>query len=206
VTAASPAVPAHLGGYTPGGDSATWYTRLWRDLVRKHGVRSMIDVGAGEGLTVEFFAMLGCDAVGVEGTEQPNPRLTRHDYTTGPYDPGRRFDLGWCCEFVEHVEARYERNWLATLQRCDIVLLTHGEPGQGGHHHVNLHYAPYWAERFARVGFVVDEPFTVECRRLARVNPSPWNHFVRSGLAFRRRAVRGVDVTGAADEKQAGGA
>jgi len=181
-------VPPHLGGYTPGGDPATWYPRLWRTITRTENVGSVIDVGAGQGLAVEFFRMLGCDAVGVEGTPQEHDQLVCHDYTAGPYDPGRDFDLGWCCEFVEHVHADYEDNWLATLARCRIVLLTHGEPGQDGHHHVNLHYAPYWVDRFRSVGLEWDEPLTVLTRKLAAVNPSPWNHFARSGLAFRRFA------------------
>lgn len=150
----------------------------------------MIDVGAGEGLTVEFFAMLGVTAVGVEGTVQASERLVLHDYTTGPYKPAQAFDLGWCCEFVEHVDAAYEANWLATLARCRTVLLTFGEPGQGGHHHVNLHYAPYWADRLRSIGLELDEPLTVRTRALAAVNPSPWNHYRRCGLAFRRPAAQ----------------
>jgi len=184
-----PAVGAHLGGYTPGGDAATWYPRLWRTLVREHGVRSMIDIGAGEGLTVEYFAMLGCEAVGVEGTPQQNERLIQHDYTTGPFDPLSRFDLGWCCEFAEHVEAAYEDNWLATAACCDMLLMTHADPGQGGYHHVNLHYSPYWVRRVEEgTGLTWDEQLTVVTRKLASVNPSPWNHYVRSGLAFGRGA------------------
>lgn len=181
--------PAHLGGFKPGGDPATWFPKLWRWLVRELEVGSMIDVGAGEGLTVRYFEMLGVDAVGVEGTEQPDqPRLVQHDYTTGPYDPGRMFDLGWCCEFVEHVDESYEQNWLTTLACGRIVLLTHGEPGQPGHHHVNLHYAPYWVGRLAEHGLYFDEALTIKTRELAAVNPSPWNHYKRSGLAFRRLA------------------
>lgn len=184
---AAAADTSHLGGYTPGGDPATWYPRLWRTLVRDHNIRSMIDVGAGEGLTVEYFASLGVDAVGVEGTEQLSDRLVVHDYTGGPYDPGRRFDLGWCCEFAEHVDAAYEANWLATLACCDMVLFTHGEPGQPGYHHVNLHYGPYWADRFRAAGLLYDDALTEKTRRLARVgNPHPLNHYARSGLAFRK--------------------
>lgn len=187
MTEAAVDTPAHLGGYQPGGDAATWYPRLWRSMVRDHGVESVIDVGAGQGLTVQYFAMLGVNpVVGVEGTRQPHDLLIQHDYTDGPYHPDRRFDLGWCCEFAEHVEADFETNWLVTLAACDIVLFTHGEPGQDGYHHVNLHYAPYWAERFATFGLHLDEALTEETRRLAAVNPSPWNHYRRSGLAFRR--------------------
>lgn len=192
--------PEHLGGYAPGGDAATWFPRLWRELARglrldgvdpPPPVRSVIDVGAGQGLTVAFFAMLGVDAVGVEGTEQIFDGYVQHDYTLGPYDPGRDFDLGWCCEFAEHVDAAYEQNWLATLARCKLVLLTFGEPGQGGHHHVNLHYAPYWADRLRAIGLELDEALTTRCRDLAAVNPSPWNHFRRSGLAFVQRPAVG---------------
>lgn len=190
--------PAHLGGYQEGGDPATWFPRLWRWCRDELAVTTMVDVGAGQGHAVQYFAMLGVEALGIEGVPQPdNPRLVEWDYTAGPWPaflqldaegewaPSRTFDLGWCCEFAEHVDAAHEGNWIATLAACRHVLMTHGEPGQDGHHHVNLHLAPYWVGRLEAVGLVWDEALTVHTRALAAVNPSGWNHYSRSGLAFR---------------------
>ena len=33
-----------------------------------------------------------------------------HDYTKGFIDIQETFDLGWSCEFVEHVEEKYREN------------------------------------------------------------------------------------------------
>lgn len=183
--------PDHLGGYVPGGDEATWYPHLWRYLVREFQVATMLDIGAAEGLTVDYFSGLGVDAYGIEGVPQPHDRVLRHDYTEGPWtgDPflPARFDLGWSCEFVEHVEARHARNFIATFQLCDMLLMTHAQPGQAGHHHVNCQPAAYWTRRLERAGYVLDEGMTRETRLVARLNPSPWNHYAERGLAFRRR-------------------
>lgn len=99
-----------------------------------------------------------------------------------------RYDLVWSCEFVEHVEARYLPNFLATFRLGDLVLLTHAEPGQEGHHHVNCQPAGYWRGAMAAIGYREDSGLTRVTRALAGANPSAWNHYARSGLAFVRDA------------------
>ena len=179
---------AHLGGYVPGGDAATFYPLLWRWLVDELGVASVIDVGCGDGVALREFAEYGCTVLGVEGTAQDDERIVQHDYVLGPYRPEMRFDLAWCCEFVEHVGERYLPNFLATFQAADLVALTHAFPGQAGHHHVNCQPVDYWLGALAAIGFQIDEDTTQTARVYAAANSSPWNHFVRSGLVFRRVA------------------
>ena len=207
-----PADSPHLGGYIVGGDEATWYPALWRYLILNEGVSSVVDVGCGEGHALHFLVSHGASGVGVDGVPQRHPdprvRIFPHDYTRGPFEISwheaagygdlsdcfdderdlRRaeFDLAWCCEFVEHIEERHIPNFVATFRQARLVLMTHAFPGQPGHHHVNCQTSDYWVGVMAAAGFSVDRPLTATARELARRNDNPWNHFARSGLAFRR--------------------
>ena len=190
--------PPHLGGYVPGGDEATWYPNLWTWLVQDEAgprVRSVLDVGCGEGHSTRFFREICPNTVGIDGTWQDSS-IVQHDFTTGPWLGGWAdinsalrsglWDLVWCCEFVEHVEERYVPNFLETFKLAKHVLLTHAFPGQDGHHHVNCQPREYWVGALAAIGYGLDEELTTRTRNLAALNRSPWNHYVRSGLAFRR--------------------
>ena len=177
----------HLGGYVPGGDPATWYPDLWKWVVEERRVKSVLDVGCGEGHTVRFFRELGIAAWGIDGIAQDGPTIIQHDYTLGFLEPVLDgVDLVWSCEFVEHVEERYARNFLSTFACARFVLMTHGEPGQSGHHHVNNQTGDYWKGAMAAIGYEFDEVLTAQARGLASANEDPYNHFRRSGLAFRR--------------------
>lgn len=179
-----PAHP-HLGGYIPGGDPATHFPDLYRWLVDT-GVRSVIDVGCGEGRTIDYFHQLGCRVLGIDGVEQKHSNITKHDYTQGPLAIRDSFDLAWSCEFVEHVSEQHMANFLQTFQCANAVLMTHAEPGQPGHHHVNCQPALYWIGAMAAAGFRFDQDFTDRARERAALNTFPINHFARSGLAFIR--------------------
>lgn len=185
----------HLGGYIEGGDPATWFPELWDWLMFVCNVRSVIDVGCGEGHAARYFADAGCDVIGIDGVWQlsENWQFHMHDYTKGPWPSevkGNRMegatDLVWSCEFVEHVEERYVPNFLTTFQMARMVLMTHAEPGQPGHHHVNCQPAEYWIGAMAAAGFRYEEAATREARARAALNRNPINHFARAGLVFRR--------------------
>lgn len=199
----------HLGGFVPGGDPATYYPELWTWLVEEFGARSILDVGAGDGVAVDFFksafvkfhgekygatqAFAATKAVGIDGVKQENSDIKEWDYTKGPYIyPNAHsiitgtWDLIWSCEFVEHVEEQYVGNFLETFKTGKTVLMTHGEPGQQGHHHVNLQTPFYWIKKMREIGYNLDSRLTQQTRFLAVYNKSPYNHYVRSGLAFRR--------------------
>ena len=176
----------HLGGYGIGGDPATYYPELWEWTVREFGIRSVVDIGCGDGQSTKFFKGLGPRVLGIDGVPQHDPEIEHHDYSTGPLVLTQPFDLGWCCEFVEHVASDCVENFLATFRAVEkVLLLTHAFPGQDGYHHVNCQPTEYWVERVTSIGFVWDEALTNKTRELARLNQNPFNHFARSGLAFR---------------------
>ena len=178
----------HLGGYIPGGDPDTTYPEMWDWLVDTWEVKSVLDVGCGDGAgALTHFKGRGIDAFGIEGIPQDNPLIYQHDYTTGRFEEFQfNVDLVWSAEFVEHVEEKYAHHFLADFARGRFVLMTHGEPGQPGWHHVNNQPADYWKGALAAIGYEYDEVLTFQARRLAGLNDRPYNHFKRCGLAFRR--------------------
>ncbi len=177
----------HLGGaFLDEPDVNTFMPDVWEHLIAKYGVKSVLDVGAGVGWSTKWFAEHGMEAAGVEGWEEALARspcrelMTGHDFNKGPYAPGRRFDLAWCSEFVEHIEEKYVANFMAAFQACDYVCLTHGEPGQPGYHHVNCQTTEYWIETMKRHGFEYDAQETAWLRSTNQ-NNAPWG---RKTLTF----------------------
>jgi len=157
-------LPPHLGGhqnYTNTDAGALEY------LVETLGVKSMIDVGCGVGGQVRVALTLGLEAVGVDGdyTIQPDFPMVVHDYTTGPLEPGRGYDLAWSVEFLEHVEEQYMDNYMDTFKRCRYLVVTHATRGQGGHHHVNEQDWLYWIVNLHKHGFTYLKRETNEMRR-----------------------------------------
>lgn len=179
----------HLGGYLAGGDPDTTYPEMWAWLVETWEVKSVLDIGCGDGNALRHFYDLGVTTLlGVEGVRQDQPGIVQHDYSTGPLPMALDdFDLAWSAEFVEHVDEEFVPNFMATFHAARFALITHGEPGQPGWHHVNNQTADYWKGAFAAYGFEFDESLTAMTRAAASANTRPFNHYRRSGLAFRRR-------------------
>lgn len=190
-------LPDHLGGFISGehGDEATYFPDMWRWVVRHLDAKRVLDIGCGEGHALKYFRdTLGCKVVGIDGVPQDDPDIITQDYT----QPGfvhecamiaradYKFDLVWCCEFLEHIEEKYLRHMVTShLMTAPVVLMTHAFPGQPGHHHVNCRDPEYWKGFFTGIGFRFDHELTRQTKLMARKNTHPLNHYVRSGMAFR---------------------
>lgn len=156
----------HLGGYIVGlteyGDPNSYATEVW-DWMINDGVKSVLDVGCGQGHSTKYFLDRGVECLGIEGGENAyntspvKKNLVLHDYTEGPFIPQKRFDAVWCCEFVEHVEEKYVDNFLATFLLGDRVFMTHAVPGQDGYHHVNCQNTNYWIDKMENIGYKHNE-------------------------------------------------
>lgn len=166
----------HLGGAIligEVGDANTWLPDIWQSLIERYGVKSVLDVGCGAGNSTRWFEDHGCIALGIEGdlptfAARKTDSIVLHDFQRGEVSGLGAFDLGWCAEFVEHVEERYMAHWMAALGHCRFVAMTFAVPGQGGYHHVNEQPESYWIERFARFGFEIDREETTRMRATSR--------------------------------------
>jgi SAM-dependent methyltransferase len=200
---AANSVTPHLGGCIYSrldekqiGDKHTWSPVVWRALLDSidRPFVGVLDVGCGFGYSTKWFAsQLDCHpatvvglegwSIAVEGACYGN--IVLHDFQEKPYLPGCKFDLCWCCEFVEHLDEKYLPNLLQTFSMCDCIAMTHAVPGQGGHHHVNEQPAPYWVDKITRLGYTYDEQESLKLRAL--IPPGDEGHFVRETLLIFRR-------------------
>jgi SAM-dependent methyltransferase len=170
----------HLGGciikdnYPQFGrvDVGTWAPQVWDNIITTYSPKSMVDVGCGAGHSLNYFISKGLDSIGVEGylpaieSSIVKDKIKIHDYADSEFIPERKFDLAWCCEFVEHVDEQYLHNFMKTLDKCDLVAMTHAVPGQPGHHHVNCQVAEYWIDIFMQYKFEFLEEYSLSLRTL----------------------------------------
>jgi hypothetical protein len=175
-----------LGGNLRHGDLHTFQPVLWRFLVERYCVRSMLDVGCGEGHAVAFFRGLGVIAHGIDGLKKNVDRavtpIALHDILVGPYY--MPVDLVWSSEVAEHILPEKVDHYLDTLANGAIVAMTHALPGQDGHHHVNCQPSEYWTARMTARGYQLTSD-TETCRNIAS-HETTGTYFGRSGLVFIR--------------------
>jgi SAM-dependent methyltransferase len=175
-----------LGGNIRHGDANTFAPYLWRYLIRRFAIRSMLDVGCGEGHAVNFFWKEGVFAHGIDGLRSNVERavvpIALHDILEGPYM--MPVDLVWSCEVAEHILPEKVDHYLDTLANGRIVAMTHAVPGQDGHNHVNLQPAEYWTAGMGRRGYVLERSQKFY-REIAAKDDVP-NYFQMTGMLFVR--------------------
>lgn len=144
----------HLGGHL----GRTWTDPGVLEWAKDRlQVQKMIDVGCGPGGMKSVAENLGIKWQGIDGDPKlPDVSgLMRWDFTKGspPLQDTDHWDLGWSVEFLEHVEEKYQENYMQVFDRCQYLILTAAPPGWGGHHHVNEKDQDYWINRFESRGF-----------------------------------------------------
>jgi cyclopropane fatty-acyl-phospholipid synthase-like methyltransferase len=177
----SPQGAPHLGGHN-------WRTHIDTsvlDYFKKQGAKSFLDIGCGLGGMVIEAINRDYDAIGIDGDfrlERSNPEhFILQDFTKGPAEINRNFDLGWSCEFVEHVEQKYLDNFMKAFALCNTVVMTYAPVGKEGHHHVNCNTQEYWIDMFKDYGFTYNDKLT----QTIRSNSNMRKGFVRNyGLCF----------------------
>ena len=81
----------HLGGWTE-IDIHGISPRLWRFMMTKIGIKSIVDVGCGRGISTSWFIMNGIDTLCVEGSHDAyensvlpdkDKQMVEHDFSRG---------------------------------------------------------------------------------------------------------------------------
>lgn len=164
----------HLGGCNLFGDPGTECPKMWRYMVNKYNIKSVLDIGCGFGFHLKYFKdFLNLKIKGVEGSEKVQKLsfypedIIAHDYSKGSLKIEGIFDLCWSIEFVEHVNSEYKQFFFENFSQCKNLMITHAVPGQGGYHHVNEQTDDYWIKELSEYGFEYDAAETTYLRSLA---------------------------------------
>jgi SAM-dependent methyltransferase len=177
----------HVGGNIWQGDPWTFSPTVWRYVIDRFGVRSVLDVGSGRGHAARWFHASGLPVVAIDGSHS-NVRsalhpTVLHDLTAAEFVCP--VDLVHCQEVVEHIPEVALQKLLRTLANGEVIVMSHAEPGQAGYHHVNLQPPEYWIAQVCNHGYSFLDIDTARVRAYARQDGA--EHLARSGLVFARR-------------------
>jgi SAM-dependent methyltransferase len=146
--------------------------------------RSVLDVGCGTGISLDYFQRKGARVRGLEGSalaisKARHPNLISLHDLSAPLQLDEKFDLVWCFEVAEHIHPKNLSTFLETLtNHGDRILLSAARPGQGGLGHLNEQPAEYWIGRMRDWGFALADE-TVRYRALP-------DHFAANILVFEK--------------------
>jgi hypothetical protein len=172
----------HLGGNILEGDPDCYCPNVWDYVIKRLGIKSVMDLGGGAGHASHYFYRQGIPVVSVDGLKENIEKSIYpsilHDLTKGPVVT--KVDLVHCHEVVEHIEEVYLDNLLQSLACGKYILMTNALPGQGGYHHVNEKPTQYWIDHLARYNCIVLPKDTDRVRNLAKYDGA--GYMERTGL------------------------
>ena len=174
----------HLGGNFAQGDPACFSASAFRYCLDNFDVKTVMDVGSGQGHTAQWFVNQGCATTAIEGLPENVQRAVvptiGHDLTQGPYK--QPVDLTVCIEVVEHIEAKFVDHLIDTLINGRWIMMTHAVPGQRGWHHVNCQPTEYWVDLLAKRNYTLLHNHSNKIQQLAKQDQA--KHIARNGLLF----------------------
>jgi SAM-dependent methyltransferase len=131
--------------------------------------KSYADVGAGSGAFAAEAQRIGRRTVAYERSRIGRLIARSQQVDVRPFDLRKpptddlRFDLAYCLEVAEHVDAPIGDSLVRFCAiRAPIVVFTAAPPGQGGSGHKNEQPASYWIARFRAEGMDYDEGLSVK--------------------------------------------
>ena len=175
---------SHLGGNMNMGDPHSFSPSVWNYMIDRFALRSVLDIGAGQGHAANYFHKLGMQVVAVEGLAE---NCSRSVFPSVQLDLTKSsivcsVDLVNCIEVVEHIEEKYLDNLLDSLCCGKIILMTNAVSGQGGYHHVNEQSTEYWIKHLISRGCSLAVDDTNRVKQLALKDGAM--HIARTGSVF----------------------
>ncbi|HKW64833.1 MAG TPA: class I SAM-dependent methyltransferase [Candidatus Acidoferrum sp.] len=125
-------------------------------------VRSVLDVGCGDGTWLAIFQKLGVsDILGIDGHYVQKDLLQipaecfRAINLATSFRLEREFDLALSLEVAEHIPPEGAAGFVSSLSRtAPAILFSAAIPSQGGDNHLNEQWPDAWASSFRQHGFV----------------------------------------------------
>jgi len=132
----------------------------------RHTNLTVLDMGAGKGLYVRYLHATGFrNVTGYEGVRNiedlTSGRIQQREFTK-PFAPCASFDIVVCLEVAEHIPRDLEPTFLENIN-CSAyrgLITSWAPPGQSGTGHVNMRTRTDALDRFAALGFVLDDSAT----------------------------------------------
>ena len=161
-------LPKHLGGHA---GKTHLDLGVLNYMIEYYQVSSFLDIGCGPGGMVALAAEKGLESFGIDGDftlSRKGDNFLIHDYNNGPTLLLSQYDMAWSCEFVEHVEEKYVKNYMLDFQKAKYIVMTFSE--KGGHHHVNLKPKSYWIDIFDSYNLIYDDAVTKKIKNVSTMN------------------------------------
>ena len=177
----------HLGGNSVEINPHTFCPSAWSYVIKKYNIKSMLDVGSGRGHAPNWFKDQGVNAFAIEGLDN---NVVNAIYPTELVDLTKSsykadVDLVHCVEVVEHIDEKFLDNLLTTMCNGKYLFMTHGVPGQKGHHHVNNQPTQYWIDHLDDRGFYESVEDSIMIKELAKQDKA--THIIETGMLFIRK-------------------
>ena len=167
----------HLGGFIP-TDQSSRSNGTWNFMMGHLGIKSVLDVGCGVGVSAKYFRDHGARVKCIEGSHDavsksllPSDAVVEHDFTRGAYWPEETFDAAWSVEFVEHVGRQFQKNYFPAFRRAAMIFMTAST--SGGHHHSEIRPHWWWKAKMEAAGFIYSDELTEIIRLNAQNDRSP---------------------------------
>ena len=166
--------------------SSTTPEQVFSILFRYFDIESVCDVGGGAGVWIGNFLKIkgvkeedDADVLCIDGDyiKEDMLQMPSKYFRTANLEEridleGRRFDLAMTLEVAEHLSPKRADSFVEDLTRLsDVVLFSAAIEGQGGIHHVNEQYMPYWVEKFGNHGY---RPFDLIRPEIQFCTDIPW--------------------------------
>jgi SAM-dependent methyltransferase len=146
-------------------------------------LKSVLDVGCGQGGWLAVWKELGCEHVhGIDGEYVERERLlvARGEFSAvdlvHPFKLGQQFELVQSLEVGEHLPTKSSAGFVNSIvKHAPIVLFSAAARGQGGDSHVNEQDYEFWRRHFARHDYIAIDylrPLILERREI-----EPWYRY-----------------------------
>jgi len=125
-------------------------------------VKSVLDVGCGQGGWLAVWKDLGCDRIhGIDGdyVERDSLFIDKEEFSgidlAKSFDLNQQFDIAQSLEVGEHLPTSSSADFVASIvKHAPIVLFSAAARGQGGDSHVNEQDYEFWRKHFAKHDYV----------------------------------------------------